>query len=832
MERRPSSFLFTFIFIFLGLLLLQRWIFPQPAAPIAGNAQDQAPAAEMQRDDAQAVPGNEAPANDGIGNAEQESDQTPPPPKIEPRFVTLGSLDPAGNDRYLVTFTTGGAAIVRVELNARNARGRFLYRDLDHFGGYLGKLELRRHEKGLAVSVVGPGTPAELAGVQVGDVIQLLDNEPLFYPGDLQAALERRRADAEITLHILRPQGDQFSEHDLRVQLTDQPLELLRPETDLIAPGSYSPPSLQTALLKVATPYWEEIDAEMLTGNWDVDTIDIDGQPGLEFSYQLTDHQLQSAGLNGPIRIIKRYWLPHLADGQRTSTNSRTFHINFQLVIENQSNMDQVVGLQLNGLTGTPTEGWWYQHKIHASSTAIGYTAGSRDVVCSTTQEPYRFLSGPEIVTNTLKPAPAFQYLLAPLRPATADEVLNYVGVDTQYFHAALLPAASPTNSRERYTCYSILGGVVSSEISRVSFKRRLTDCSFFLYDKLELPARGSFSQQFDVFVGPKEKQLLEQYGLDDNRTFGWFAWLSKTLLWLLRFFYNITFQFSYGLAIIMLTVFVRVLMIPWGRKAAANAQMMQLLAPEMKSIAEKYKDEPEKRIVAQRELFRRHKYNPFSGCLIVLLQLPIFMGLYRGLSVDIALRDQPLIPGMRWCSNLAAPDQFAYWKNWMPNWLGDETGWFGPWFNLLPIATIVLFLVQQKMFMPPATDDQQRMTQRMMTWMMIFLGFMFFKVPSGLCVYFITSSIWSILERKLLPPVKLSEDKVNALKSGSGNERVPTNAGSPEPVKRDTLSNKMVSRFREMVEGKGKPQEQPLNAEEKKKLDRERRRKLRERES
>jgi YidC/Oxa1 family membrane protein insertase len=68
--------------------------------------------------------------------------------------------------------------------------------------------------------------------------------------------------------------------------------------------------------------------------------------------------------------------------------------------------------------------------------------------------------------------------------------------------------------------------------------------------------------------------------------------------------------------------------------------------------------------------------------------------------------------------------------------------------------VTIVLFLWQQKMFMPPATDDQTRMQQKMMKYMMVFMGLLFFRVPSGLCIYFIASSLWSIAERKLLPPV------------------------------------------------------------------------------
>ena len=189
------------------------------------------------------------------------------------------------------------------------------------------------------------------------------------------------------------------------------------------------------------------------------------------------------------------------------------------------------------------------------------------------------------------------------------------------------------------------------------------------------------------------------------------------------------------------------------------NAQMMQFLQPEIKKIADRYKDDMEKRSKAQRELFGKYRYNPFGGCLLMFLQLPIFIGLYRGLSVDIALHGAPLIPGMRWCSNLAAPDQLMFWGDWMPAWLGGETGWLGPYLNILPLVTVALFLMQTKLFTPPPTDDQQRFAQRMMTFMMLFMGLMFFKVPSGLCLYFITSSVWGIIERKLLPKPKLPDN-------------------------------------------------------------------------
>jgi len=91
-----------------------------------------------------------------------------------------------------------------------------------------------------------------------------------------------------------------------------------------------------------------------------------------------------------------------------------------------------------------------------------------------------------------------------------------------------------------------------------------------------------------------------------------------------------------------------------------------------------------------------------------------------------------------------------------MPEILADPAnGWLGPYFNILPVITCCLFLVQQKLFTPPATDEQSAMQQKMMKFMMIFMGVMFFRVASGLCLYFIASTLWGIMERKLLPKPK-----------------------------------------------------------------------------
>jgi len=208
-------------------------------------------------------------------------------------------------------------------------------------------------------------------------------------------------------------------------------------------------------------------------------------------------------------------------------------------------------------------------------------------------------------------------------------------------------------------------------------------------------------------------------------------------------------------LAILLLTVIVRLAMYPLSKKQALNAQKMQELQPEIKKLHEKYKKDMEARTKAQQELFRKHNYNPLSGCLVMFVQLPIFIGLYRSLMVDIELRQAPLLgPSIRWCSNLAAPDMFFDWSGFMPTFVVEGTGilGLGPYFNILPIVTVILFIWQQKMFMPPPADEQAAMQQKIMKYMMVFMGILFFKVASGLCVYFIASSLWGITERKLLP--------------------------------------------------------------------------------
>ncbi|MEX0794348.1 MAG: YidC/Oxa1 family insertase periplasmic-domain containing protein, partial [Pirellulaceae bacterium] len=283
---------------------------------------------------------------------------------------------------------------------------------------------------------------------------------------------------------------------------------------------------------------------------------------------------------------------------------------------------------------------------------------------------------------------------------------------------------------------------------------KRRTNVSYKLDSRVLKIAPGHHvAHEFRIFAGPKVPAVLENYGLENVDYYGWFGFVSRPLLFVLHTLY-IPLQ-NYGLAIILLTVMVRGAMYPISRKQTKNMQLQAQLAPELKKLRDMYKDQPEKMASAQSALFKKYNFNPVGGCGMMFLQLPIFLGLYRGLAVDINLRQAPLIPGVQWCSNLSAPDQLWRWDHLLPSFLAGPEGWLGPFLNILPLVTVVLFLIQQKLFMPPPQDEQQKMQQQVMTFMMLFIGVMFFRVPSGLCIYFITSSIWGIVERKLLPQPK-----------------------------------------------------------------------------
>ena len=744
-------------------------------------------------------------------DAEEAADAPVVKRKSEDDFVQMGSLAADGSDRYLVTINKRAGTIHRVELNFRNKRnGRFKYRDLVWKGGYLGSLACEDTPEGCTARLVGSGTPAQLAGIEPGDVIVSINDEPVVTAAGLDEYLnEKTKPRTDISVTVNRAGATK----SFNVSLTDKPLSVIRPESDLIDQEFEAPESFVLSLIKPMQEVekaWPDLDDEMRTANWNV-TSATDNLIELEF--ELSEQKLAALGLKGPITVFKRYRIPELSEEEIYDLSSRSFHLELEFEVQNKSDIAQKIAYELDGPTGLTAETWWYANKIHGRQTAIFYMAGARDVIGSTNSNSYIFFGCPELIKGAEKTTPQVNYICKPLSKPE-DLQLNFAGVDSHYFNVTLMPQLSEGELFEVNSVSAFPNsqpGVIP-EIPKNARLQRLVDCTFQMVAPVEIPGGGSTKKTFDVFCGPKDIKLLNEYGLGDARTFGWFSWCSMLLLKVHHFFYYITGSWSYGLSIIMLTVLVRCMMIPFSRKAALNAQMMQHLAPQMKEITEKYKEDMEKRAAAQRELYKKHNFNPFGGCFMMFFQLPIFYGLYKALNVDIALRDQPLIPGMQWCSNLSAPDQLAYWKDWMPTSLGDETGWLGPYFNILPLLTMVLFIAQQKLFTPPPTDDNQKMMQKMMTFMMVAMGVMFFKVPAGLCLYFITSSLWGIIERKLLPKPVLDTDKL-ALAEGD-----TISSPSKSELKAQTKAEKAERLAQEKRDAEAEERRQ-RNADRKKRL-------------
>jgi len=321
-------------------------------------------------------------------------------------------------------------------------------------------------------------------------------------------------------------------------------------------------------------------------------------------------------------------------------------------------------------------------------------------------------------------------------------------------------------------------------------YKQQAANIGFwFESDSAKIAPKGEWKQAYQIFAGPKEPELLSAYKLDESIEYGWriFGFFAKGLRYILLFFFWLTSNFA--VAIIMLTVLVRSCMFPVSRMMALNAQKMQSVQPQVAKLKESLKDDPRKMMAAQQMLMKRAGINQFAGCLPALIQLPIVIGLYRCVSVDVGLRQQALFPGWDWCSNLAGPDMFMDWQSWMPEFIaGRGSGWFGPYLNILPIVTITLFIIQQKVLMPKATDEQTRVAQQMMMVMTIMMGVLFFKVPAGLCIYFITSSTWSLVERFLIKRFTPKSSMVN-LPDNAVSDILATLAKSGAPQQQRAIS-------------------------------------------
>lgn len=204
----------------------------------------------------------------------------------------------------------------------------------------------------------------------------------------------------------------------------------------------------------------------------------------------------------------------------------------------------------------------------------------------------------------------------------------------------------------------------------------------------------------------------------------------------------------SYGVAIIVFTLLVRLLTLPLTLKQIRSSRAMQELQPKIKEIQRKYKDDKERQTQEMMQLYREAGVNPASGCLPILIQMPIWFALYRALFI---MADQGILKeGWLWIPSLAEPRNLEWLTNWA-NW-GPETIAY----LILPILTVVTQLIVQRMIAPTmssssADDPSAAVMNQMNTIMPLMFGFFALQVPSGLVLYWVTSNVFQIVQQYFL---------------------------------------------------------------------------------
>ena len=838
-QPSPLNSVITFLIIFLlTFWIINHFFAPKPEAPAeqgtaeeteaqsnvpikeeegwngseSSNPVTESQPTEGQPADVQASKDAQASENQKPAMAEKE------PPKTE-QWIALGSMDSASKYKLLLTFTSKGAALAYAELNSPKYldvfdKEGYLYQNRGYLGNVFAEIPTPAIDiKALmtqdaskdgsvqiapdallskcTVVVVPDGTPAQAAGLQVGDEIVKCNDKAVKNRKEFNEYIKSTKPGDKLTLTVNR---DGKALKLKEVVLRSAPMAVIRPEefeiagqgnplsflmtmqqiddasvSDVLPAFSKQASDSQANQVKLKSYLNRELpNIEMRNGVWDVVES---SQKKVVFKFPIPRYGLE---------VYKTF---ELIETEASDVNAG-YHVNMTITVKNVGKNARKTAYRLDGPTGLPLEGYWYTHKVWTTWSGVGL----RDMVYKedANKRP-EMVSCQSISRDEWKPV--------------ENLPLSYTGVDAAYFGSYLIPEKAKDGSRFKFAKLQPLrvGSVDSHWPTR-------TNCSFRAYSlETELAPGAETSQTYAVFIGPRKPDLMKNYGVDGVIYYGWFSWIAVPLVGLLHIFYMIIP--NYGIAILLLTVVVRLALHPLSRKQVIGALKMQKLQPEMAKIKEKYTD-PQEQMKAQQELFRKHNYNPLSGCLVLFIQLPIFMALYRALMVDVELRQAALFgSGFRFCSNLAAPDMLLNWTSWAPQFITSGYGMFGlgPYFNLLPMATIALFLIQQKVLMPPPADDQARMQQRVMTFMMLFMGLMFFKVAAGLCIYFIASSLWGLAERQFMPKELVDQELVQ---EEANNWKSNQNKKPPRHRPEDDEPLNVLKSWGDALKNIGKPKE------------------------
>jgi YidC/Oxa1 family membrane protein insertase len=256
-----------------------------------------------------------------------------------------------------------------------------------------------------------------------------------------------------------------------------------------------------------------------------------------------------------------------------------------------------------------------------------------------------------------------------------------------------------------------------------------------YIIPSLNLRQDQKTTENFTLYCGPRDLYILKALNkkLEKAINFGWFDIIAKPLLVTLRFFNK--YLYNYGLAIILLTIIIKILFWPLTHKSYQSMKEMRKLQPMMAKIREKYKGNKQEMQKQLMGLYKTYKINPMGGCLPMIVQIPVFFALFRVLPNSIELRHAPFV---LWIKDLSAPDRLFSFPFQIP-FMAPPYG--------IPVLTLIMgasMFLQQKM--TPTTGDPAQ--AKMMMLLPIVFTFLFINFPSGLVLYWLVNNVLSIAQQ------------------------------------------------------------------------------------
>lgn len=314
-------------------------------------------------------------------------------------------------------------------------------------------------------------------------------------------------------------------------------------------------------------------------------------------------------------------------------------------------------------------------------------------------------------------------------------EAVDWIGLTGKYFAFLLIPENE---------------GMISS-ISATQFVNQEgipQENTIYMHRTSE--AASSVTDIYSFYAGPQTAKTLKIYDRASDNIFGlsdhhlkkaldvsWLSWLETALKWVLDGLYFVCR--NYGVAIILLTILVKLMLIPISKKGLDSTAKMSALAPKIEEIKKKYANNPEAQNQAIAKLYQEEKINPMGSCLPMLLQFPIFIALYGLLNKNFDLRGAMFIPG--WIPDLSIPDTIATLPFSLP--------FLGPQIHLLPIVYTLSMIFSMKITQTTNTAQTQKGMMWFMTYgMPIMFFFVMYNAPSGLLVYWTITNLISIIQQ------------------------------------------------------------------------------------